>query len=81
MTGRTGHDEPLSIQQQFYPWASCFGCGPDNSKGLQLRSYARDGVITATFEPWPEHDNGDRLPQRRHHLDAPRLPQRRRRIS
>jgi hypothetical protein len=24
----------------------------------QLPSYARDGVITATFEPWPEHDNG-----------------------
>lgn len=58
MTARTPHDEPLSLQQQFYPWATCFGCGPENSRGLQLRSYAFDGDITATFEPWPEHDNG-----------------------
>src|SRR5674536_388144 len=23
-----------------------------------LRSYAGDGVVTATFKAWPEHDNG-----------------------
>ena len=27
-------------------------------KGLRLRSYPGDGFVTATFEPWPEHDNG-----------------------
>jgi acyl-coenzyme A thioesterase PaaI-like protein len=58
MTNRTGHDELLSIQQRLYPQASCFGCGPNNSKGLQLRSYACDGGVVATFEPWPQHDNG-----------------------
>ena len=57
MTVREGTEEPLSIQQRLYPQMSCFGCGPSNSKGLQLRSYAKDGVIVATFEPWPEHDN------------------------
>ncbi|MGB8379949.1 MAG: PaaI family thioesterase, partial [Dermatophilaceae bacterium] len=25
---------------------------------LQLRSYLGDGVVTAAFMPWPEHDNG-----------------------
>src|SRR5512133_2921940 len=51
-----------SIQERLYPDLPCFGCGPGNAKGLQLRSYPSsdepgDGVI-ATFTPWPEHDNG-----------------------
>ena len=58
MTATEGTDEPLSIQQRLYPQMACFGCGPINTKGLQLRSYAEDGVIVATFEPSPEHDNG-----------------------
>lgn len=53
-----GADEPLSIQQRLYPQTTCFGCGPSNKKGLQLRSYVEDGVVVATFEPFPEHDNG-----------------------
>lgn len=48
----------LSIQQRLYPDLTCFGCGPANSKGLQLRSYGHPGGPTATFRPWPEHDNG-----------------------
>jgi acyl-coenzyme A thioesterase PaaI-like protein len=48
----------LSIQEQLFPELPCFGCGPANTKGLQLRSYAVDGVVTARFQPWPEHDNG-----------------------
>lgn len=58
MTATEGTEEVLSIQQRLYPQTACFGCGPINTKGLQLRSYARDGVIVATFEPSPEHDNG-----------------------
>ena len=50
--------EHLSIQERLYPWATCFGCGHANPKGLHLRSYARDGEVVATFQPWPEHDNG-----------------------
>jgi acyl-coenzyme A thioesterase PaaI-like protein len=48
-----------SIQQQLFPTMTCFGCGPGNPRGLQLRSYPRDdATVTATFTPWPEHDNG-----------------------
>ena len=48
----------LSIQERLYPTLPCFGCGHGNAKGLRLRSYLSDGVVTATFLPWPEHDNG-----------------------
>ncbi|KRB45951.1 PaaI family thioesterase [Terrabacter sp. Root181] len=52
----------LSIQERLYPNLPCFGCGPGNTKGLQLKSYpvgdgAGEGVVAA-FMPWPEHDNG-----------------------
>ena len=48
----------LSIQERLYPTLPCFGCGQGNPKGLRLRSYPGDGVVTASFTPWPEHDNG-----------------------
>ena len=47
-----------SIQELLYPGLACFGCGPANAKGLQLRSYPVEGVVVARFTPWPEHDNG-----------------------
>ena len=48
-----------SLQERYYPDLPCFGCGPANEKGLRLRSYPRDeGVVVASFTPWPEHDNG-----------------------
>ena len=50
--------QELSIQERLYPQLTCFGCGHANDKGLKLRSYPGDGVVTAAFEPWPEHDNG-----------------------
>jgi acyl-coenzyme A thioesterase PaaI-like protein len=51
-------DDAVSIQEQLYPHLTCFGCGHANPAGLRLRSYAGDGVVTGTFLPWPEHDNG-----------------------
>jgi acyl-coenzyme A thioesterase PaaI-like protein len=51
-------DDGLSIQQQYYPDLTCFGCGPRNERGLRLASYVRDGGVVAEFTPWPEHDNG-----------------------
>ena len=47
-----------SIQEHFLPEMTCFGCGPANPKGLQLRSFPGDGRTVAEFTPWPEHDNG-----------------------
>jgi acyl-coenzyme A thioesterase PaaI-like protein len=48
----------LSIQETYYPDLTCFGCGHANERGLHLRSYEVDGIVQATFTPWPEHDNG-----------------------
>jgi len=47
-----------SIQEKLYPEVNCFGCGQRNPKGLRLRSYPGDGLVTAEFTPWAEHDNG-----------------------
>jgi acyl-coenzyme A thioesterase PaaI-like protein len=48
-----------SIQDTWFPDLTCFGCGPANADGLRLKSVA-DGEwgATATFLPWPQHDNG-----------------------
>ncbi len=47
-----------SIQQRLYPHATCFGCGQANPDGLQLQSFATGDDIVATFQAWPQHDNG-----------------------
>jgi acyl-coenzyme A thioesterase PaaI-like protein len=47
-----------AIQDRLLPDMRCFGCGPSNPKGLQLKSYLSEGAVVATFLPWPEHDNG-----------------------
>lgn len=47
-----------ALQDRYFPNLPCFGCGPSNAKGLQLKSYTTDAGITAQFTPWPEHDNG-----------------------
>lgn len=52
-------DSAASLQERYFPQMRCFGCGPANEKGLRLRSFAAaDGLVTAVFRPWPEHDNG-----------------------
>ena len=51
-------DDTRSLQEQYFPELTCFGCGPRNERGLRLRSFERDGVVVAEFTPWPEHDNG-----------------------
>ena len=51
-------DDALSIQERLYPDLTCFGCGHKNPSGLRLRSYPGADGVTATFIPWPEHDNG-----------------------
>lgn len=50
--------DALSIQDRLFPTMNCFGCGPANPRGLRLKSYLGEGCVTATFVPWPEHDNG-----------------------
>lgn len=54
---RAMDDQPL--QDRYFPELPCFGCGPSNAAGLQLKSFAADdGLVVAEFTPWPEHNNG-----------------------
>ena len=50
--------DAISVQDRLIPTTTCFGCGPANPRGLRLQSYVGDDYLTATFLPWPEHDNG-----------------------
>lgn len=55
----TSYGPGPSIQDRFLADVPCFGCGPANSKGLQLKSFeGPDDTVRAVFQPWPEHDNG-----------------------
>ena len=47
-----------SIQDTFFPDLPCFGCGPANADGLQLKSFPDGSTYVARFRPWPAHDNG-----------------------
>lgn len=47
-----------SIQESLYPDSTCFGCGPANPQGLQLRSFVTDDGVVASFTPGPQHSNG-----------------------
>jgi acyl-coenzyme A thioesterase PaaI-like protein len=45
----------LSLQDQFAPNLVCFGCGPANEKGLQIKSFVEGDKVVATFTPQPHH--------------------------
>ena len=48
----------LSLQDQFAPHNKCFGCGPSNTKGLQIKSFPepeKDQVI-CHFRPSTYHE-------------------------
>lgn len=48
-----------ALQDRYFPDLPCFGCGPSNADGLQLKSFeGDDGLVVAEFMPWPAHDNG-----------------------
>ena len=58
LPGMTSSPAGPSIQERLVPDLTCFGCGPANPRGLQLRSFPGGDGATAEFLPWPEHDNG-----------------------
>jgi hypothetical protein len=44
--------DELSVQEGYTPNSSCYGCGPCNPEGLQLRSYrAPDGLVARITLP------------------------------
>ena len=44
-----------SLQDQYAPKSICFGCGPANEKGLQIKSRVEGDVVVADFTPEPFH--------------------------
>ena len=44
--------------QDRYPGNHCFGCGPANERGLQLKSHRSGDITVARFRPSPEHNAG-----------------------
>ena len=55
MTLHLGGGEAL---QDLYPGNHCFGCGPENARGLRLKSLRAGDVCVARFVPSPEHNAG-----------------------
>jgi acyl-coenzyme A thioesterase PaaI-like protein len=52
----------LALQDRFAPQSHCFGCGPQNIRGLRLKSYPTnvDGhELLAEFKPEPHHEAFD----------------------
>ena len=45
----------LSVQEKYAPNSICFGCGPANEKGLQIRSFRTDNGLEMIFETKKEH--------------------------
>ena len=47
-----------SLQDQYYPYGTCFGCGPCNGDGLQIKSYSANNGVAATWTASNKYDNG-----------------------
>jgi acyl-coenzyme A thioesterase PaaI-like protein len=45
----------LALQDRYAPNNACFGCGPANPDGLQIKSIVRGDAVVATFVPKPQH--------------------------
>lgn len=41
----------LSLQDQYAPHNQCFGCGPSNALGLQIKSFPAGDFVIAEFQP------------------------------
>jgi acyl-coenzyme A thioesterase PaaI-like protein len=46
----------LSLQERYAPEGRCFGCGPQNEKGLRIRSHVADGEVVADWSAEPHHE-------------------------
>lgn len=44
-----------SLQDRFGPETICFGCGPANADGLQIKSYPEGAEVVAEFLPSSHH--------------------------
>lgn len=46
----------IPVQVRYAPRGVCFGCGPANPGGLQLRSHEVGGMLVATWRAEPVHE-------------------------
>jgi acyl-coenzyme A thioesterase PaaI-like protein len=44
------------LQKLYAPHNACFGCGPANSQGLQLQSFAKGEMVVASWLPKEFHE-------------------------
>ena len=48
--------DPRSLQEIYGPHTVCFGCGPDNARGLHVRSFPEgDDACVCRWRPEPYH--------------------------
>ena len=47
--------EEISVQEKFAPNSICFGCGPANKEGLQIKSHRHNGGLLTIFESEEKH--------------------------
>ena len=45
-----------SLQEKYAPNNACWGCGPANSDGLRIRSFAKNGEVVADWKPEQKHE-------------------------
>ena len=50
--------ELRSLQEEHFSQGTCFGCGPKNPLGLQLRSFCREDQVEAHWTSAAQHGNG-----------------------
>ena len=49
------HQHDISVQDKYAPNSICFGCGPANEKGLQIKSFRTENGLKMEFETKIEH--------------------------
>lgn len=45
-----------SLQERYSPAGICFGCGPQNPRGLHVRSFVEGEEVVAEWTPEPHHE-------------------------
>jgi len=45
-----------SLQDRFAPHNACFGCGPANQDGLQIKSLVQGEEVVCTWQPQPKYE-------------------------
>jgi acyl-coenzyme A thioesterase PaaI-like protein len=51
----------LSLQDRYAPKNRCFGCGPSNPRGLQIKSFPEGDAVVCTWSPEPHHEAFDNM--------------------